>query len=143
MPVKSDEPLRKVTLNGECIEYDGSRTEFGHGQFWFEGVHWHAHRYSYTVHKGPIPKGMQVRHTCDNPPCINPEHLVLGTQQDNINDCIARGRRYKHDRMITEQQLEEIRNLRMRGATYKELGEMYGVSRQTIYRYVSGQMSCQ
>lgn len=56
---------------------------------------WNISRYVYTVHHGPIPHGFVIRHTCDNRLCINPEHLILGTQLDNIKDMIDRGRHYK------------------------------------------------
>lgn len=51
-----------------------------------------AHVYSYIIHKGPVPRGMFVCHTCDNPPCVNPDHLFLGTIQDNTKDMINKGR---------------------------------------------------
>lgn len=53
-----------------------------------------AHRVSYEIHKGPIPSGMLVLHSCDNPQCINPEHLRLGTQSENILEAFAKGRKY-------------------------------------------------
>ena len=55
----------------------------------------YAHRVAYVVAKGPIPAGLAVMHTCDVPPCVNPAHLVLGTQGDNIRDCCAKGRQPK------------------------------------------------
>jgi len=51
-----------------------------------------AHRLSYEFYKGPIPKGLLIRHTCDNRCCVNPDHLILGTDADNIADCVRRGR---------------------------------------------------
>jgi len=51
-----------------------------------------THRAMYMLHYGPIPDGMVIRHTCDNPPCVNPEHLLMGTEEDNRNDMYLRGR---------------------------------------------------
>lgn len=64
----------------------------GYGRFTYQGVFFLAHRASYMVHHGPIPDGMVVRHTCDTPRCINPDHLVAGTPKDNVRDMWDRGR---------------------------------------------------
>ena len=53
---------------------------------------YHMHRLSFEIHKGKIPKGMLILHTCDTPACCNPEHLWYGTQSDNMKDCYAKGR---------------------------------------------------
>lgn len=66
---------------------------FGYGRMTAgRGVHLKAHRVSYTLANGEIPQGLGVLHKCDNPKCINPDHLFLGTQQDNMKDCISKGR---------------------------------------------------
>lgn len=92
-----------------------------------------AHRVSYELHKGIIPEGLYVRHSCDNPACVNPEHLLLGTQKDNMKDMINRNRQSKGSKRfcakLNEQQVIEIRNLYATGNyTYADLAKMYGLS---------------
>ena len=78
--------------DAECWNWEGSKMKFGHGQFGIRGRLYLTHRIAYAVMNGPIPGGIQVHHTCDNPACCNPNHLWLGTQKDNIKDCQTKGR---------------------------------------------------
>jgi hypothetical protein len=63
-----------------------------YGEMYYRGRQWRAHRLSYFLHKGPIPAGKVVCHTCDKPKCINPEHLWVGTQHENLIDCLKKNR---------------------------------------------------
>jgi hypothetical protein len=65
---------------------------FGYGRFWIKQSRYLTHRVSWTINNGPIPDGMLVLHSCDNPPCVNPAHLFLGTHLTNRRDCIEKGR---------------------------------------------------
>lgn len=74
----------------------GSKNQKGYGQIGLGGKgakHVLVHRLSYTMHKGEIPDGMLVMHSCDNPSCVNPEHLSVGTQSQNILEAFAKGRK--------------------------------------------------
>lgn len=74
-----------------CWLWTGAETGTGYGAFWAHGER-RAHRVSYRLYKGPIPNGMVVCHRCDTPLCVNPEHLFLGTQRDNMLDASRKGR---------------------------------------------------
>ena len=79
----------------ECWEWQGSRHPQGHGTFNAgvnSGGYTFAHRFSWELANGPIPEGLVIRHRCDNPPCVNPAHLDVGTQGDNGRDMVERGR---------------------------------------------------
>ena len=96
------------------------------------------HRYIYELEHGPIPDGMVVRHKCDNPACINPDHLELGTVADNNRDARVRGRhrsgrprgRMNGHNKLTEQQVLEIRHSDL---SLRQLAKIYGVSPITIH----------
>lgn len=82
-----------LKLPNGCWEWQGGKVRYGYGGFHDENHRLRfAHRYSWEMHNGPIPKGLFVCHTCDNPPCINPAHLFIGTPKDNTQDMIRKGR---------------------------------------------------
>ena len=106
-----------------------------------------AHRVAYEMANGPIPDGLRVLHSCDYPRCVNPAHLFLGTQQENIQDMIEKGRqrgakgeRNRHAK-LTKEQVDSIREEYVRGSTSKgqvALAKKYGVSQPAIGYIVRG-----
>lgn len=95
-----------------------------------------AHRAAYVIAVGPIAPGMDVLHRCDNPPCMNPRHLFIGTNRDNIDDKVAKGRQPRGDSsaqaVLTEAQVVEIRRLDDRGLSYTAIARTFPVSEQSI-----------
>lgn len=81
-------------LKGEkCWEWQGyCCNQTGYGRIYGKGRKWNAHRLSWVVHNGDVPDGSVIRHKCDNRKCVNPEHLDIGTQADNVRDMWERGR---------------------------------------------------
>lgn len=83
----------RIRKSDGCWEWIArSKTRSGYGRLEFGGVRQLAHRVSWKMHFGDIPTGLFVCHTCDNPPCVRPDHLWLGTNRDNIMDAEAKGR---------------------------------------------------
>lgn len=83
---------QKVKKTDGCWLWTAGRSSNGYGQFWLNGLTITAQRVSYMLSKGEIPANMVVRHKCDNPQCVRPDHLELGTQLQNMLDKMARGR---------------------------------------------------
>lgn len=101
-----------------------------YGTFRFRNKMYIAHRVSFTLYRGEIPEKKLVLHTCDNPSCVNPEHLKIGTHLDNQHDKRARGRCVGEK--LTEQHVKEIKQLIKDGLKGGEIGRRYKVSRTTI-----------
>ena len=85
--------LEKATEGSTCIEWPRKRDKVGRGRIWHGGKLMLAHRWAWERVRGPIPKGMILCHHCDNPSCLNPTHLYVGTHADNMRDMKER-RRY-------------------------------------------------
>lgn len=85
----------KVKKSSLCWEWTGALTGRGYGQMWMPGGKVKAHRLSWEIHRGSIPKGIYVLHDCDNPRCVNPHHLFLGTAKSNRLDAVLKGRNWK------------------------------------------------
>ena len=78
--------------NGACWMWRGTKTSYGYGKMRDHYKHVGTHRVSYMLNVGPIPSKMHVLHKCDMPACVNPDHLFLGTQADNMKDMFKKGR---------------------------------------------------
>lgn len=115
-----------------------------YGQVTVGGVSYSAHRYAWMTTYGPIPDGMLVCHHCDTTNCVRPEHLFIGTQHDNVQDMLSKGRgapargEKAGNARLTEVQVREIRRLHHYGVRPASLGRVTGVSEATIRHIVKG-----
>lgn len=149
-PANTPEVLwSKVEKHGpdECWPWIGGRNEQGYGRTEIKDRSYYAHRLIYLlVYPGSIKRSAPkkktsrgfLRHTCDNPPCCNPAHLIVGTHQENMDDKVARGRMpdYRGERgpraKLTAEDVFWIRMQKKYGATKKALAMLYEVSEATI-----------
>ena len=122
-------------MPSNCQIHNGPDWWGGYPQVKENGKTWYAHRLAWTKANGPIPKGIQVLHRCDNPRCVNVDHLFLGTQKDNIHDMMAKGRMNTGDQTgvkngrakLTEKQVLEIRKLDPSKIWISDIARKYGV----------------
>lgn len=125
-----------------CWEWQSTRNRSGYGKFWLHGRTTAAHRVSYRISNGPIPTDHQVRHTCDNPPCVNPRHLLTGTGKQNARDALDRDRYRRGTEnsraKLTEDQVREIKNCWKAGETQVSMARRFGVSRAAIQWILNG-----
>jgi len=152
---RKQDPLKKllsmvIKQENGCWDYKGGLDGGGYGQIKVGKRMWLTHRLMWILHnKKCIPKGLIIRHTCiGNRKCINPDHLLVGTQKDNIHDMIRQGRFRKAERpevrLFTDDQIREIRMLRKPASkgervkpSYKELGHKYGIKGGAIWQIVN------
>lgn len=140
--------LAKVAERGpdDCWLWTASCHRNGYGQFYDGQIMTTAHRYGYQLRRGPIPPGLCVLHTCDTPPCQNPNHWFLGTQRDNMADKEQK-RRGNHvqgtrvgNAILTEEQVMEIRQRYQDGEHVRDIAAVYGLASSSyIYGIVRGQ----
>lgn len=135
--------MGKVQKSSSCWIWTGYRDKkMGYGMFWLDGTMRLSHRVSYGLFRGPIGD-KHVCHTCDTPGCVNPEHLWLGTNAQNIADKVSKGRQTrmqgeKHpSARITEDVVRWIRTCDFSGA---EIGRRLGMDRSTINYIRSGRL---
>jgi len=120
----------------ECWEWMAARTDEGYGAFSIQRTSIVAHRFSWELMHGKLPEGMLVCHKCDNPPCVNPHHLFLGTQKRNMEDKVQKGRAARGSKIgnavLKENDVIEIKRLLECGLGPTEIARMYKVSQGAI-----------
>lgn len=139
----------KVDRSGQCWEWTAARNPAGYGQFRVallgsKTQMQQAHRVAWVMACSDIPKGLHVCHHCDNPGCVRPEHLFLGTDADNCADMIRKGRKHiavgaEHPRSkLSEAQVREILAMRRLGIPLREIAAIFGVSNQLVSAIATG-----
>jgi hypothetical protein len=131
--------------NRGCWIWTGTRDRLGYGRFGLNGRQPGAHRISWELHRGDIPSGMNVCHQCDVPNCVNPDHLFLGTQKDNLHDCSVKGRTPRGEKQgrskLKTADVLEIR--RLAGMTsQRSIALRFGVSQSTVCDIIAGRKWC-
>lgn len=145
-----------------CWFWQGTKNSCGYGYFYLGKGHvgggkgTGAHRASYYLFKGPIPEGKFVLHTCDNRNCVNPAHLFLGTQLDNMRDCVEKRRNCRGERMsrfvkgkavsgenhyktrLKSSDIDKIMLLRNTGLTYKQIATFVPAAPSAICQIYNG-----
>jgi hypothetical protein len=126
-----------------CWLWIGAAKPTGYGNFYMDRAYVSAHRASYFLHKGEIPAGMLVMHKCDTPSCVNPDHLMIGTQQENIGDMFGKGRGRPNPSkgegnpraLLTE---NDVRAIRASSDSTMALASQYGVAYHTVWHARKG-----
>lgn len=133
----------KFVKGAGCWEWLGSKVS-GYGQLMVNNRPLRAHRLAYEYAHGPIPKGMFICHTCDNPSCVNPAHLFAGTHVENMADCVKKGRAKSPNKgtrgeknpesKLTAEEVSEIRRLAAVPRSNARVGRQFGITGTHVAR---------
>ena len=132
----------KVEKTDGCWKWTAASFGRRYGSFWLKGKSRVAHRISFEMFNGPIPLGKIVCHSCDNPKCVNPAHLWLGTNLENSRDMVQKGRMQDQkgvkgpNAKLSETQVKCIRHIASLGVHHKYIGMIFGISRGGVSRVV-------
>lgn len=150
MLILDDKFWNKVDKTDQCWIWTG-RTYRKYGAYSHKGKKYRAHRAVWESIHGAIPVGMVICHKCDNPSCVNPDHLFIGTQADNVRDCKEKGRIRHGDYLpppirgsanpnakLKESDVIEIRKAHQNGATQLGIAKQYGVHPSIIWQIIHG-----
>ncbi len=131
-----------------CWEWIGAKTKHGYGTFYVEkNKPVLAHRFSYELYKGKIKQGYVICHSCDNPSCVNPNHLWEGTISDNNLDCLKKGR-HKSPRLngekhgkhkLSEKQVIKIKEMQKEGISQRNIAKNFNISFQHVSKLINAQ----
>lgn len=124
-----------IRAESGCHLWIASKNPAGYGHFSVDCEVKDAHRISYELYVGQIPKGMFVLHRCDNTSCVNPEHLFLGTQADNLDDMDMKGRRntpHGETHYCAKLTLKQVESIRVDDRTHRAIAKHYGVGKTII-----------
>lgn len=134
----------RLVKNQGCWEWIGDKESKGYGRIGYNNKQHKAHRVSWMLHNGPIPKDLCVLHKCDNPSCVNPNHLFLGTYQDNNKDRAEKSRSAdqrgdkSHVSKLTWKKVKMIRYLYSTGLfRHKDLAWQFDVGQTTIWHVLN------
>ncbi len=137
-------PLHRPEI-GPCWVWTAALGNWGYGVIGFGRRLVKAHRASWELHYGPIPVGLKVLHHCDNPPCVRPDHLFIGTLTDNSRDMVSKGRRFVPRgeqaalAKLTADQVRQIRAIYVPYVMgYQRVANRFGVAKSTIMIIIQG-----
>jgi hypothetical protein len=131
--IKDSFDSKWIAKESGCWEWQGKLDCYGYGVFKVGDKSYKAHRYSYELYKDSFDKSLHVLHRCDNPRCVNPDHLFLGTNRDNIQDKVNKGRsKITNCRLTNAEKVNILRLLEVKSK--KEVAEIFNVHISTVSR---------
>lgn len=138
----SPEFLRRFWTNvdipeedNDCWLWTGFKNKNGYGKIYLIAEKEYVHRIAYVIQYKDIPHGIKVLHKCDNPLCVNPNHLFLGTQQDNLKDMREKGR--GKDYIFTDEAILDIRNQGILGVPQRVIAAEYNISQRLVNKIIN------